>query len=246
MRVNTIREAGKLSLRKALQRSGLGIVRDPSMLRLVRTLDALAIDTVLDVGANSGQFASLLRSARFGGRIISFEPLPDAYRQLVRRARKDPFWQTRNCALGERNATMVINVSRNSYSSSLLPITDAHLEAAAGSRVIGGVEVAVTTLADLATDLNISPTRTMLKIDAQGYESRVLDGAGDVLELVAAVQLELSTVVLYSGQQLFDDLRTRLEEKGLSLFSMEPGIADRMGRMLQCDGLFVRESQLLC
>jgi Methyltransferase FkbM domain len=133
-------------------------------------------------------------------------------------------------------------VSANSYSSSILPMTDAHLDAAPGSQTIGTERVAVTTVVDLVESRGIDPGRTLLKIDTQGYEGPVLDGAGDLLASFAAVQLELSFVPLYSGQLLFGELTTRLTDAGFGTYALEAGFADpRTGRMLQCDGLFVRE-----
>ena len=87
----------------------------------------------------------------------------------------------------------------------------------------------------------IDPARTLLKIDTQGYEAPVLDGAGDLLSRFAAVSLELSFVPLYEGQQLYDQLTGRLRDAGFTLYCLDAGFGDpRTGRMLQCDGLFVR------
>jgi FkbM family methyltransferase len=241
---HNLRESGKLSLRRALQRANLSIGRDPMTLRLVRTLDSLRIETVLDVGANVGQFATLLRSGGYLGRIVSFEPLPDAFTTLERRASRDALWEARQVAIGERSGSSTIHVSRNSYSSSLLTMNQTHLAAAPDSTVVEDVDVALETLTALLPALGLNPERTLLKIDAQGYEGQVLDGAGNLPSEVAAIQLEMSFVPLYEGQVLFDDLRARLERTGLTLYSLEPGISDARGRLLQSDGLFVRTALL--
>lgn len=239
-----LREAAKLAVRKSLQRADLSIGRDPSSRRLARTLQGLSVDHVLDVGANVGQFAALLRSAGFRGRIDSFEPLPDAFDQLSARSAKDDRWHVHPLALGDTPGSTVLHVSGNSYSSSLLTMNRTHLDAAPESKVVGEVEVEVARLGDLHEQLGIQAATTLLKVDTQGFEGPVLQGTGDLLDQIAAVQLELSMVPLYDGQLLFDDLRGVLEQRGLALFALEPGIADRQGRMLQCDGLFVRETLL--
>ena len=239
------RESAKLILRRALLRVNMNVTRDPAHHRLARTLDALGIDRVLDVGANVGQFGSLIRASGFRGRIDSFEPLPDASATLMRRASRDRDWGVHSMALGATAGSITLNVSGNSYSSSILRMTPAHLAAASGSHVVAQVEVPIHTLAEMRVGLGIDPRRTLLKIDTQGYESEVLAGAGPILDDIAAVQLELSMVLLYEGQKLFDELRKEMTARGLSLFSIEPGIADAQGRMLQCDGLFVREERLL-
>lgn len=238
---NRFRETAKLAVRRGLQRADLSIGRDPYVRRLVRALDHAGVDTVLDVGANVGQFACAVRSAGFKGRIISVEPLVAAYEQLSRRAASDQRWQTLNVAVGAAPGTTQINVSANSYSSSLLTMTAEHLAADSESRVIGTQDVQVVTAADLAMTHDIVPASTLLKVDTQGFEQQVLDGAGHLLDEFAAVQVELSFVELYAGQRLHDDLVAHLAARGLTLWSLETGISDAAGRLLQCDGLFLRD-----
>lgn len=236
------KEYAKIALRSGLHKRNLDLVRNPYPVRVATALTWLGTDTVLDVGANIGQYASALRSSGFGGRIISCEPLPDAYAHLARRAGSDASWTALHTAVGDAAGSLEINVSANSYSSSVLPMTDAHLDAAPGSQTIGTERVVVTTVVDLVESHGIDPGRTLLKIDTQGYEGPVLDGAGELLASFAAVQLELSFVPLYSGQLLFGELTTRLADAGFGTYALEAGFADpRTGRMLQCDGLFVRE-----
>jgi FkbM family methyltransferase len=238
-----LRESMKLALRRAMSMANLSISRDPAVARLQRALSAMDVDTVLDVGANVGQFAALLRGAGFTGRIISFEPLSSAFEELRRRAARDPNWEVYNVAVGREPGELQINISDNSYSSSILDVTETHLHAAPRSKVVGVETVRVETVEALMSDLGVVPERTLLKVDTQGYESFVLDGAGDLVKRLRCVQLELSFVPLYEGQQLFDTLRSRLEANGLELYSFEPGISDANGRLLQCDGLFVRSDR---
>ena len=239
---NRTRETGKLLLRRALQRADLEIGRGSYASRLARTLHARGIDTVLDVGANVGQYAVLTRSAGFDGRIISCEPLGGAYGELSQRAARDDRWTALNTAVGAEPGTARINVSENSFSSSIRPMTDAHLDTAPQSRVIATEEVPVTTVEQIVADHDVVPERTLLKIDTQGFEDEVLRGAGDLVGRVAAIQIELSFVELYAGQQLFDDLVARMGTAGYRIQQLEPGISDRDGRMLQVDGLFVLRS----
>ena len=240
-----LREYAKIALRSALYRRNLDLVGDPYPKRVAAALAWLEIEAVLDVGANIGQYGSALRSCGFTGRIISCEPLPDAFAHLSRRAASDRQWTALNCAVGAEPGTLEINVSANSYSSSLLPMTAAHLDAAPGSEFIRTEKVAVTTVADIVAEQRVAPPRTLLKVDTQGYEGPVLDGAGPLLESLTAVQLELSFVPLYDGQQLFGELADRLTEAGFGLYALDAGFGDpRTGRMLQCDGLFVRTERL--
>lgn len=239
---NRWREVAKLGVRRGLQRADLSIARDPYVRRLVRALEHGHIDTVLDIGANVGQFGRMVRTAGFSGRILSVEPLETAYGQLSRRASSDPHWTCINVAVGAEPGETQINVSANSYSSSLLTMTRKHLAADPESLIIGTQDVDVVTVADVVVQHGIMPTSTLLKIDTQGYEQQVLDGAGSLLDEFAAIQLELSFVELYEGQRLYADLVEQMAQHGLMMWSLETGISDDTGRLLQCDGLFVRSS----
>jgi FkbM family methyltransferase len=240
-RYRDAREQVKVAVRNVLHKRNLDLVRNPFPVRVATTLRHLGIDTVLDVGANVGQYGAGLRASGYRGRIVSFEPLSDAYGRLARRCAPDPGWTATRAAIGAEQGELEINVSANSYSSSLLPMTNAHTGAAPGSEYVGVERVPVTTLAGVLSAHDIDPARSWLKIDTQGYEAQVLDGAGPRLAEFAAVQLELSFVPLYAGQALFDELVDRLTRAGFALFGLEAGFSDpRTGRTLQCDGVFVR------
>ena len=235
-----VRESGKLSLRTKLGRVGVSVGRDPYQNRLQRTLAAFELDFVLDVGANIGQFGHLLRCSGFQGSIHSVEPLRDAYPLLRRRCARDANWTCSNEAVGASPGKGTINVSENSYSSSLLRMTPLHLEADPTSRVVEVQEVQITTVVSLMQRLNRKPQSTLLKIDTQGYEASVLSGAQPLLDSISAVQLEISFVELYAGQELFQQVIEEMNAVGLELWSLDPGISDSAGRLLQCDALFVR------
>lgn len=235
------RERAKMALRSVLHHRNLDLVHNPFPARVRATVDWLGADTILDIGANVGQYGCALRACRYRGRMISCEPLPDAYAALSVRAARDPSWTALATAVGSEPGTLVINVAANSYSSSALPMTDAHLGAASDSRYVSTVRVPVTTVAEIVDRYRVVPARTLLKIDTQGYEAQVLDGAAELVGQFAVIQLELSLVSLYAGQRLATELTARLSDAGFGLHSVEGGFSDdRTGRMLQYDGLFVR------
>lgn len=236
---NRARETAKLAVRRALQRADLHIGRGSYATHLARTLRSREIDTVLDVGANVGQFSTLLRSAGYDGRILGFEPLSGAFATLSARAAKDPRWLVHRTAVGAEPGSTELNVSANSFSSSIRPMTDAHRTAAPGSGYVASERVDVTTVAAIVEEHGVDPARALLKIDTQGFEQEVLAGAGDLVGRFAAVALELSFVELYAGQRLHDDLVGDLKAAGYRMQQLEPGFSDQDGRLLQVDGLFV-------
>jgi hypothetical protein len=83
-----------------------------------------------------------------------------------------------------------------------------------------------------------------MKADVQGHESEVLRGAAEVLPRIDAIQLEMSLIPLYEGESEFVDQLVAMKSMGYVLWQLEPGFLDeRVGRLLQVDGTFVRENR---
>ena len=199
------------------------------------------IDIIFDVGASTGLYAQLTRKEGFKGRIISFEPLPEAHQKLSLNAEKDSLWTVHpRCAVGSSAGTTKINISKNSYSSSILPMLDAHSSAAPESVYVGAVETPVITLESVFEKYRNQSERTFLKIDTQGFESEVLTGCLSKLPHITAIQIELSTVPLYEGQKLYRYFFDFFESKDFYLWSILPGFANSTtGQHLQFDAVFV-------
>jgi len=232
-------------VRLLMQRVGVDVSPFPGSRpehRRVLLLRHHGVSTVLDVGANSGQYAVELRRFGYSGDIVSFEPLAGAWRELHRRAAADGRWTAVRCALGAERCEVVINVAANAgASSSVLPMLDRHVSAAPEARYVGQEKVAQCRLDDLTPEYVRPADRTFLKIDVQGYELRVLEGAKRLLDDVIGVQLELSLVPLYDGGLVYRDALNLLGARGFVLESLEPGFSDpNTGQLLQVDGIFFR------
>ena len=173
------------------------------------------VDLVLDVGANAGQYGRGLRDAGYRGRIVSFEPMRGAYARLEHEAKSDPFWDTRNFALGDFDGSAEINISANSYSSSILEMLPRHVQSAPVSRYTGRESVAVHKLDTVIDALTVGSEALFLKVDTQGYEKRVLAGAAHTLNWIVGAQLELSLVPLYDGNALLGEMVKLMEDSGL-------------------------------
>lgn len=201
------------------------------------------IDLVFDVGANVGQFGvELRRQIGFRGRIVSFEPTSRAHGQLCRAAQGDPLWEVApRTAIGAEEGLVTINIASNSVSSSVLPMLQSHQQAAPESRYADSEVVPVKPLDSVASSYLEGRARALLKIDTQGFEWQVLQGASETLNRVVGVQLELSLIPLYEGQKLMDELVDELRARGFDLWAISPVFADpRTGRLLQVDAAFFR------
>jgi FkbM family methyltransferase len=235
----------KWLVRRLVRRFGYDLQRynelgDPEArrARLVRTF---GVDVVLDVGANTGQFARELRRAGYAGRIESFEPQGAAVLSLRRRAAADPLWKIHRMAVGDRDGVATLNLAGNSLSSSLLEMLPAHADSAPESVYVGTEEVPTRRLDGLFEALAPAGSAVFLKIDTQGFERQVLEGASGCLHRIATLQVEMSLVPLYAGAPSFDELFGTLRGHGYELVGLEPGFAEPgTGRLLQADGLFHR------
>lgn len=200
-------------------------------------------DLVVDVGANEGQYALALRKCGYRGAIVSFEPLPQAHAELLAKSRLDDAWLVMPpVAVGADAGEVVLNIAANSASSSVLPMLQRHLAAAPHSAYVGSMVVPLVRL-DATLPGVVRPWKlALLKIDTQGYEDRVLAGAADLLPRLAAVQVEISLAKLYDGQARGVELISLLASAGFQLAHIIPGLRDPSdGRLLQFDGIFVRE-----
>jgi len=237
-----IRRQIKILLRK----TGYDILRfTPEFHPLARRkkiLEFYGIDTILDIGANTGQFARQLRKELgYSNTILSFEPLTQAFEILKKNAKADPHWRVFNFALGEAEEKREINISDNSYSSSLLEMLPSHREAAPESKYIGTETIEIKTLDAIFPDLCNTAGTIYMKIDTQGFEDKVIKGAKNSLAQIRLVQMEMSLVPLYKGELLFLELFNQMSEKGYGLISLEPGFSDaKTGQLLQVDGIFQR------
>lgn len=228
----------------ALHVAGVDVVRYRGtvfpQLRRRELLAERSIDTVLDVGANDGGYGLELRRAGFTGRIVSFEPLSVAYATLANRAAAVDGWEFQNVALGREDGYAEIHVAANLISSSLLPMTERHETAAPESRYVGSEEVRVVRLDSLRETLLAPSDRVFMKIDVQGLELAVLDGAPVTLRQVHGLELELSLFPLYDGDPPIGDVLRRLDDEGFNLLSFHGGFREPSGQLLQVDALFVR------
>ena len=232
-------------LHRRLWRLGIDVVGvthwNHPVLRRMRLLADHRVDLVLDVGANAGQYGRELRDLGYAGRILSVEPLSTAFAALERERAGDALWEAERVAVGEAPGDATLHVSRNSVSSSLLPMLPRHVSAEPDSAYVAEERVRVERLETLLARHAPPGSRPFLKVDAQGSELAVVRSAGASLSRIIGLQLEMSLVPLYEGAPALAPLVAALEDEGFTLVSIEPGHADYgTGQLLQADGVFFR------
>jgi FkbM family methyltransferase len=229
-----------------LKRRGIQIAKYPNddLTRRMLIVKNNKIDTLLDVGANKGQYAIQMRSLGYDKKLLSFEPQQDAFNVLKQVAAKDPQWEVYDYALGDENTKSLIHIADNSFSSSILNMLPTHLESAPESKYVGNQEIEIKRLDSIFDDLCSPTASVMLKIDTQGYEKNVIDGAFEVLKRIKIIQLEMSILPLYENEILYTEMIQYLKAKSFELFSLESGGFYDLtsGQLLQVDGIFVRKN----
>ena len=235
----------KQSLKKAFRKAGYVVsaydFKGDSVAVRMKFLASMGINLLFDIGANEGQYGAHMRSLGYEGRIISFEPLKSVYGKLKARAEKVPGWETVNCALGSYDGTAEINISKNSWSSSLLDILPAHVESAPDSVYQGKEEVTIRELDSIIEDYYRPSDKLFLKIDTQGFGMEVLQGADKSLDRILGIHMEMSLVPMYKDEPLLGEMATYLHNKGYSLVYIEPEYYNqKTGQQLQVNGLFVK------
>ena len=236
----------KSFIKRILHKTGFELrrfsVEQSENARFISMLRANNVNLIFDVGANTGQFGVLMREIGFDGKILSFEPLSEARENLLKISRNDSMWQVAlQSAIGEENGEIEINIAGNSQSSSVLDMLDTHVRAAPDSKYIGKEKVALRKLDTIAPDYMDSNSIVFIKIDTQGYERQVMNGAKKLMSQIVGLQLEVSLVPLYKGQILFEEVLKILKTEGFNLWSISTVFSDpSTAQVLQVDATFFR------
>lgn len=202
-----------------------------------------SVNLVIDVGAHEGEFALGVLRANKTIPILSYEPLPDVFKRLSQKARHFDKWKVHNLALGDASGNAEINVSANRTASSLLQPSGTGL-GHAGFETVKRVQIQIERLDHvlLQDDLHSGDYRRIyLKLDVQGFELSVLEGAGQLLDRVVACQVELSFVELYDTQPSAYDVYSWLIQRDFLLYAVSNTLRDTTtGALQQIDGFFIK------
>ncbi len=229
---------------RVIRKTGYDLVKckySKHELEIEQLLKYLNIECVLDVGANEGQYAKNIRIGGYKNRIISFEPIKEAFEKLKEISAKDSLWDVYNFALGDYEGQTKINISGNSVCSSILDLLDTHTDAAPQSKYIGSQKIEIRTIDSIFKDLNLKNQAVFMKIDTQGFEKNVLLGARVSLRSIKALQVEMSVQQLYKGEDLYYQLSNFLYNEGFRLIKIVRGLTKNDGELLQFDGVFMRD-----
>ena len=209
---------------------------------MISQIDKLGIKpkTFIDVGANRGMLSKTVNYFYPESNIYAFEPIKNCYDELQKLEEVINNLKSFNCALSNYSGTAEFNESIADYSSSLLKMAKKHKEAFPYTSETSVYNVDVYPLDYFFNKIELrSPT--VLKLDVQGTELKVIQGAEKILNSVDYILCEMSLVELYEGQPLSTEVINYMSSKGFNLVDIldlnrDPG----KNELLQFDGLFTR------
>lgn len=215
-------------------------------LHLRDLLTRLEIDCVLDVGANVGQYHDFLREkVLYEGPIVSFEPVSHHVAVLRERAHHDPDWHIEPYALGAEVGSLSINIMVSDQFSSFLEPDNSRVRAFDGLNVPCRIEtVAVRTVDTVLPALRerLGFRRPYLKLDTQGFDIEVLQGAQQSLPGVPALQSEASVIGIYKGMPGYMDTIRYLGDCGFDITGLYPVSRDSSLRLIEFDCVMINRS----
>jgi len=203
---------------------------------------SLPINSLIDVGANKGQFSLLVREHHPRSRVYAIEPLSEAadlYAALFEGTEDITLFR---CAAGSRSNSLTINISARADSSSILPITEAQENAFPGTALVGSRIVSVEPLDHLIDAAEVN-TPLLIKLDVQGYELEALKGMPQLLARASYIYLEVSFETLYAHQPLASDVIAWLSSNGFNLALVNAVTHSKAGVPVQADVLFTRQER---
>ena len=202
-------------------------------------LEPYKFSSVVDVGANRGQFTLLMAGLRPDATIWAFEPLIEPYRKLIEVISGLSNVRAFQSAIGPERASVAMNVAKRDDSSSILPITGLQEQIFPDTGHQRTVDIRMAPLGDFIEGHEMARP-SLLKIDVQGYELEVLKGSKDQLDRFDVIYTEASFLELYQGQPLAHDVIAALAAERFRLAAIHNLIHAPDGRAVQADFLFER------
>jgi len=243
-----VRTRMKAYARSALETLGYDIVATEDLVtlggHLRKLLGALRVNCVVDVGGHTGEFGQFLRRLGFEGEIISIEPLTASFQALSAVAARESRWRTHQLALGNQDGELQLLVTnRTDLASFLKPNEYAVQSFGSRAEVVETQLVPVRRLDAILDSLvaHVKNPRILLKLDTQGYDLRVLEGAAGCLDRLLALQSEVSVKPIYEGMVTLPDALRRFGELGFEITGFFPVNVDADGlRVIEFDCVMVR------
>lgn len=177
------------------------------------------VNTIIDVGANSGQFSKAATHFYPEASIHTFEPLPDLFSKITKKFSSSPKIKLYNVALGNENGVIQFNQNKYGHISSILDISKENIHYPKTDNDLSKIQVRINSL-DSLNIMKQNSGISLLKLDVQGYELEVLKGSKETMQMLNYVIIEANLEQLYTNQPTFTQINSYLNEKGFELKGM--------------------------
>jgi FkbM family methyltransferase len=235
-------------MRRLAHRAGFDIQRYPSRhlseqtlaWQIQRIIARSDVDVVVDVGAHRGEFATMMRDeVGWQGSIVSFEPSSTSFGELTAKMSTDATWSGHRVALGAAAGTGNLNVFESTNLNSL------HRQSALGVQQLD-MDVAEVESVEIVRldDVDLPPGTIFLKIDTQGHDLEVLQGAAVTLARTTAIVVEVRNRSIYEEAPLLTNMIDELSSRNFELANLHPLLLDTDGlRVIEFDAVFVKRGE---
>lgn len=211
---------------------------------LFNLIDQYLIDVVIDVGANHGQFGTLLRSIGYQGEILSFEPTKKSFEILSKVSSKDERWKVYPLGLGDKKKSEKINVFESSDFNSLLQPSDMGKVTFKNKlKKLHTESIEIETLNNILERHALKGKHILLKMDTQGYDLKVFKGASNYYPSIACLLTEISLQSIYQKMPDYHETINFYESRGFSVSGLYPVSRQEDGSIIEMD-CFMINTQL--
>ena len=241
----------RLFIRKMMQKFGYDIVKYHPKYKIgyfdtqnlegeFKWLKEFDFKTILDIGANEGQFADKMHAVFPAATIYSFEPIPETFAVLTKNFENVPQIKPVNIAIGDAAGEISFNKNESTASSSFLKMTNQHTDNFYFAIKTEPISVKVDTLENAMKEMDLV-LPLLIKIDVQGFEDKVIKGGTEVIKKADLVFCEVSFVELYNGQSLFEKTFQTFKDLGFKYIgSIDQLRSPETNHILQADAIFIK------
>lgn len=208
-------------------------------IHLQRFFQYYEIDCVFDVGANDGQYATMLRErVGYNGLIVSFEPIPACADTLRKKSASDPKWHVEQLALDKISRKTVFNIMQGKQFSSLHEPREKEVNLFHDkNKIVEGIQVETVTLNEMFSKYEelLKFKKPFLKMDTQGHDLDVAQGVGETLKSFVGLQSELSIKPIYENTSDFTKVIEYYNSQGFELSAFVPNNEGHFPRLIEID-----------
>lgn len=201
----------------------------------------IEFQTIIDVGANQGQFSVAISKLFPSAKIICIEADDKVIKKLKKNINNLNF-QIINSAVGNYCGYAKFNVNNDSQVSSLLELGSERIKYYPKSHVLNKKEIRINKLDNLLKKIQINRT-SLLKIDVQGYELNVLKGAKSSLKKIDWCLIEIALANLYEDEPSIEEIILFMNKLSFKFHSiLNYHLSPDGKKIIEIDALFRRNN----